>query len=146
MKQNLITLSFASFAHDIGAHTRITLDVSKVWHLEYVDADKATRSARREEFILNFLIGYGLASAKATKVVAQSREERSEADQKVYDAARAKFTYHVVRPTAKAGDTGAKAGKAGRTEKAGDPLTVALEAFAALSAAQRKAFLAVVAK
>lgn len=40
----------------------------------------------------------------------------------------------------------AKAGKAEKAEKAGDPLTVALEAFAALSAAQRKAFLAVVAK
>jgi hypothetical protein len=39
-----------------------------------------------------------------------------------------------------------KAAKAGKVEKAGDPLTVALEAFAALSAAQRKAFLAVVAK
>lgn len=142
MKQNLITLSFASFAHDIGAHTRITLDVSRVWHLEYVDADKATRSARREEFILNFLIGYGLTAAKATKVVAQSREERSEGDQKVYDAARAKFTYHVVRPekTAKAGDTGAKP-KAGKTE--GDLLVIALEAFAALSAAQKKAFMAV---
>lgn len=35
-------------------------------------------------------------------------------------------------------------GKAGKAEKAGDPLTVALEAFAALSAAQKKAFLAVV--
>lgn len=40
----------------------------------------------------------------------------------------------------------ARKAKAGKAEKAGDPLTTALEAFAALSAAQRKAFLAVVAK
>ncbi len=145
MKQNVITLSFAAFAHDIGAHDRITLDVSKVWHVEYVNADKVTRAARREEFIRNFLLGYGVPEAKVTKVMAQSRTERSAADQQVYDRARAKFSYHVIRPDATTKPEGATA-KAGKTEKAADPLTTALEAFAALSAAQRKAFLAVVVK
>jgi hypothetical protein len=142
MKQNVITLSFAAFAHDIGAHTRITLDASKVWHLEYQTADKTTRTARREEFILNFLLGYGVPEAKVTKVMAQSRTERGAADQKVYDAARAKFTYHVIRPDATTKPEGATA-KAGKAEKAGDLLVIALEAFAALSAAQKKAFMAV---
>ena len=142
MKQNLITLSFAGFAHDIGAHDHITLAVSLVWHKEYLTADKATRVARREEFILNYLVGAKMPEAKATKVVAQSRTERSAADQQAYDRARAKFTYHVVRPekTAKAEGAATKAGKA---EKGGDLLVIALEAFAALSGAQKKAFMAV---
>ena len=120
-----ITLTFAAFAHDLGAHTRITLEASEGWHREYVKADAATRTARREEFILNFLIGYGLTPTKAAKVMAQSRDERSASDQKVYDAARAKFTYHVVRPEKKS------SGKA-------DIVAQALKLIAQMTAAQRR--------
>lgn len=92
-----LTLTFAAFARDLGAHHRITMDVSLVWHQQYVAADTVTRTSMREEFILNFLQGYGLSATRATKVMAMSRDERSAGDQKVYDAARAKFAYHVVR-------------------------------------------------
>lgn len=134
-----IKLSFATFAHDLGAHTRITLDASLIWHEEYVKADEVTRKARREEFIRNFLIGYLLAriekpteadTAKAVKlaekIMAQSRDERSHEDQKVYDAARAKFTYHVVRP-----EKQASSGKA-------DIVAQALKLIAQMDAAQKR--------
>jgi hypothetical protein len=126
-----ITLTFAGFANDLGAHERITLEASLIWHTEYAKADKATRAARREEFILNFLIGYGLTQAKAEKVMGQSRDDRTTADRKVYDAARAKFTYHIVRPEKKSGG-------AAKT----DPVAQALELVAAMTPAQKKRFLA----
>lgn len=125
-----ITLTFAAFAHDLGAHTRLTLDASLVWHKQYGKADAATRTALREEFILNFLIGYGLTQAKAEKVMGQSRDDRAAADQKVYDAARAKFTYHVVRPEKKSGSA--------KT----DPVAKALALVADMTPAQKKRFLA----
>lgn len=125
------TLTLAAFAHDLGAHQRITLEVSEVWYREYRKADKATQKARRKEFILNFLIGYGLTSAKATKVMAQSRDDRTADDQKVYDAARSKFTYHIVRPEKKSGG-------AAKT----DPVAQALDLVASMTPAQKKRFLA----
>ena len=124
-----IKLSFATFAHDLGAHTRITLEVSEVWHTEYLSADEVTRKARREEFIRNFLLGYGLTAARADSVMGQSRDERTADDQKVYDAARAKFTYHIVRPEKSSGS--AKA----------DPVAKALALVASMTPAQKKRFL-----
>ncbi len=122
-----IKLSFATFAHDLGAHTRITLDVSLIWHTEYLTADEVTRKARREEFIRNFLVGYGCKNAET--IMGQSRDERTAEDQKVYDAARAKFTYHVVRPE--------KAEGYAKT----DPVAKALALVASMTPAQKKRFL-----
>lgn len=124
-----IKLSFAAFAHDLGAHQRITLEVSQVWHDEYVGADSATRAARRDEFILNFLIGYGCKNPET--IMGQSRDERTAEDQRTYSAARMKFTYHVVRPEKSAGGS-AKV----------DPVAKALSLVAAMTPAQRKRFLA----
>lgn len=126
-----ITLSFATFAHDLGAHTRITLEVSQVWHDEYLAADAATRTARREEFIRNFMLGYGMTSGRVAEVMGQSRDERTADDQKVYDAARAKFTYHIVRPEKSAGGS-AKT----------DPVAKALALVASMTPAQKKRFIA----
>jgi hypothetical protein len=123
-----IKLSFATFAHDLGAHTRITLDASLIWHTEYVTADEVTRKARREEFIRNFLTGYGCKNPEA--IMGQSRDERTADDQKVYDAARAKFTYHVVRPEKSSGSA--------KT----DPVAKALSLVASMTPAQKKRFLA----
>lgn len=123
-----LKLTFATFAHDLGAHTRITLDVSVVWHKQFNAADAVTRTAMREEFILNFMIGYGCKNAQG--IMAQSRDERSAEDQKVYDAARAKFTYHVVRPERSASSS--------KT----DPVAKALALVAQMTPAQRKRFLA----
>jgi hypothetical protein len=122
-----IKLSFATFAHDLGAHTRITLEVSEVWHTEFLSADEATRKARREEFIRNFLMGYGCKNPEA--IMGQSRDERTADDQKVYDAARAKFTYHIVRPE--------KSGGSAKT----DPVAKALSLVASMTPAQKKRFL-----
>lgn len=126
-----LKLTFAGFAHDIGAHARITQDVSQVWHDEYVNADETTRKARREEFIRNFLIGYGLPEKRAVQVMEQSRDDRTAEDQKAYDAARAKFTYHIVRPE-----------KGGKGSASADLVAQALKLVEKMTAAQKRKFLA----
>ena len=136
-----ITLTFATFAHSLGAHTRLTLAASKLWHEEYIGADKATQTARREEFILNFLIGYltsgdkpmayDAAEKRAEKIMGQTRDERTADDHKLYSAARMKFTYHIVRPEKSADGAGMA-----------DPVAKALEWVAKMTPAQKRKFLA----
>jgi hypothetical protein len=120
-----VTLTYAAFANAIGAHDQLTLEVSLVWHREYLKADAATRTARREEFILHFMIGSKMPAAKAAKIMAQSRTDRTAKAQQLYDRARAKFTYHIVRPEKKA------SGKA-------DIVAQALKLIAQMDAAQRR--------
>lgn len=123
------TLTLAAFAHDLGAHHRITLEVSEVWHKQYVKADDVTRRALREEFVLNFLVGAGFTATRAAKVMALSRTERSTADQNAYRAAEMKFKYHVVRDAA------------GSNRKAeADPVATLLGKYAKLTAAQKRSF------
>lgn len=121
-----ITLTYAGFARDVGAHDQLTLEVSTVWHREYVKADAATRTARRDEFILNFMIGTKCPEAKAKRIMEQSRTERTKDAQKLYDRARAKFTYHIVRPVKKP-----SSGKA-------DIVAQALALIAQMDAAQKR--------
>lgn len=134
-----ITLTFATFARDLGAAARITRDASLVWYKQYGKADAVTRKALREEFVLNFLTGYYKAGknaspeVKAAKVMALSRTERSTEDENAYRAAGMKFKYHVVRDHAE-----------GKRSKAApvSPVEKLLKEFAGLTAAQRRAFLA----
>lgn len=121
-----VTLTYAAFAHDLGAHDQLTLSVSLVWHREYLKADAATRTARREEFILHFMIGAKVPEAKAKKIMAQSRTDRTTEAQQLYDRARAKFTYHIVRPVKKP-----SSGKA-------DIVAKALALIAQMDAAQKR--------
>lgn len=128
-----ITLTLAAFAHDLGAHTRLTRTVSEVWYKQYGKADAATRVALREEFILNFLIGYGMSATKAAKLMALSRPERSTEEQNVYRAAEMKFNYHIVRD----------AYDAQRAKRAPvSPVDKLVNEFKALTAAQQRSFLA----
>jgi hypothetical protein len=120
-----VTLTYAAFANAIGAHDTLTLEVSLVWHREYLKADAATRASRRNEFILHFMIGCKVPEAKAAKVMAQSRTARTAEAQQLYDRARAKFTYHIVRPEKKA------SGKA-------DIVAQALKLIAQMDAAQKR--------
>jgi hypothetical protein len=134
-----ITLTFATFAHSLGAHQRLTLEASQLWHEEYITADKATQTARREEFILNYLIGYlskpksdlAKVTKHAKKIMGQSRDDRTADDHKLYSAARMKFTYHIVRPEKSADGSGKV-----------DPVAKALEWVAKMTPAQKRKFLA----
>ena len=100
MKQATLTLS--QFAHDLGAHARITQAVSLVWHKQYVKASAATRQAMREEFMTHFISGMLECNAKqAMRILITPNGERTETQRKAYQAASQKFLYHISRTGAK---------------------------------------------
>ena len=56
-KATQVELTYAQFAHDIGAHQRLTLAVSLVWHKQWLKATPQTRTALRDEFMTHFTMG-----------------------------------------------------------------------------------------
>ena len=97
------TLTLSQFAHDLGAHQRITQDVSLVWHRQYTKANPATRQAMREEFLTHFVCGYVQCTEKqAMRILITPAPERSAEHKKAYEAASQKFLYHISRTGAKA--------------------------------------------
>lgn len=108
-KATKVELTYAQFAHDLGAHQRLTLAVSLVWHKEYVKADAATRSARREEFMSNFVVGYlECTPVQAVRILTATIGQRTKEQHKAYMAASQKFKYHIARDGAKAQTTPTK--------------------------------------
>ena len=105
------TLTLSQFAHDLGAHQRITQDVSLVWHRQYTKADTATRQAMRGEFLTHFIRGYMACTEKqAMRILITSAPERTAEQKKAYESASQKFLYHISR-------TGAKSKPAAQTEQ-----------------------------
>ena len=82
-----INLTFAQFAHDLGLHSRITREVSLVWHKQYVRGSDATRRAMRVEFFNAFFDGYVQGVRKLTPEIKRNAEM----------AANQKFKYHITR-------------------------------------------------
>ena len=84
-----VPLTLYQFAHDLGAHQRLTREVSFVWHKQYAKATPATRQAMREEFMAAFVLGY-------------CRGEKSHSIRRNAEmAASQKFKYHISRDGAK---------------------------------------------
>jgi hypothetical protein len=91
-------LTYAQFANDLGAHQRLTLAVSVVWHKQYAKASAVTRTALRDEFMTHFTMGMLACNMKqAVRILTATISERTEA----YMAASQKFKYHIARDGAK---------------------------------------------
>ena len=106
-----IPLTYAEFAHDLGAHSRLTREVSLVWHRQYTKANPATRQAMREEFLTHFISGYVKCTEKqAMRILIKGAPERTAEQKQAYEAASQKFLYHISR-------TGAKSKPAAQTEQ-----------------------------
>lgn len=106
-----IPLTYAEFAHDLGAHSRLTREVSLVWHRQYTKANPATRQAMREEFLVQFISGYVKCNEKqAMRILIKGAPERTAEQKQAYEAASQKFLYHISR-------TGAKSKPAAQTEQ-----------------------------
>ena len=106
------TLTLSQFAQDLGAHSRITRDVSLVWHKQYVKADAVTRKALREEFMTHFIIGFMQCTEKqAMRILITSAPERTADQKKAYEAASQKFLYHISRTGAKSQPAQAQSSK-----------------------------------
>ena len=97
-----IPLTYAEFAHDLGAHSRLTREVSLVWHRQYTKADTATKQAMREEFLTHFISGYVKCTEKqAMRILIKGAPERTVEQKQAYEAASQKFLYHISRTGAK---------------------------------------------
>ena len=101
-KATQVELTYAQFANDLGAHQRLTLAVSLVWHKQYAKADAVTRTALREEFMTHFTMGMlECTQVQAVRILTATISERTEAQHKAYMAASQKFKYHIARDGAK---------------------------------------------
>ena len=108
-KATKVELTYAQFAHDIGAHQRLTLAVSLVWHKQYVKASAVTRTAMRDEFMTHFTIGMlECTQTQAVRILTATKGERTKAQHAAYMAASQKFKYHISRDGAKSGTKPAK--------------------------------------
>ena len=95
-------LTYAQFANDLGAHQRLTLAVSLVWHKQYAKASAVTRTALRDEFMTHFTMGMlECTQVQAVRILTATISERTEKQHKAYMAASQKFKYHISRDSKK---------------------------------------------
>jgi hypothetical protein len=101
-KATQVELTYAQFANDLGAHQRLTLEVSAVWHRQYVKAGAVTRTALREEFMTHFVVGMlDCTMPQAVRILTATISQRTKAQHAAYMAASQKFKYHISRDGAK---------------------------------------------
>lgn len=97
-KATKVELTYAQFANDLGAHQRLTLEVSAVWHRQYVKASAVTRKALRDEFMTHFVAGMMACTVHAAvRILTGTISQRTKAQQNAYMAASQKFKYHISR-------------------------------------------------
>jgi hypothetical protein len=125
-----ITVNLSQFAFGLGATDRLTLEASTPFHKAYHKADAEGQAAMRTDFVTSYVQGnLKTTPEKAAKIVALTRAERNAKDEKAVNAAGKKFAYHIIRAEGSA-----------KTEV--DLLKAAMTAYAKLTAAQKRKFLA----
>ena len=101
-KATQVELTYAQFAHDIGAHQRLTLAVSLVWHKQWLKATPQTRTALRDEFMTHFAMGMlKCTQSQAVRILTAPISKRTKAQHAAYMAASQKFKYHISRDSKK---------------------------------------------
>ncbi len=102
MKSNQIVVSFSQFAFGLGKQGRMLSESTLVWHLEYVEADSATRKARLQEWLVQHLMGgLDVTQKVAERILSTPRTKRSDDNNKAYSKAYSDFRYHIIRPKKK---------------------------------------------
>jgi hypothetical protein len=98
--------TMSQFAWQLGAHDRVTLAHSLVWHKAYLKATPETRAAWREDWVANFVAGnLQVPLTKAQAICAKTRSERTADQEKAVNTAGKKFAYHISRTDAKSSRT-----------------------------------------
>ena len=102
MKSNQIVVSFSQFAFGLGKQGRMLSESTLVWHLEYVEADSATRKAKLDEWLVQHLMGgLDVTQKVAERILSTPRTKRSDDNNKAYSKAYSDFRYHIIRPKKK---------------------------------------------
>jgi len=125
-----ITLNLSQFALGLGNSDRLTLEASLPFHRAYHKADAEGQAAMQLDFVTSYVQGnLKTTPEKAAKIMALTRAERNPKDEKAVNAAGKKFAYHIVRAE-------------GSSRSEVDLLKAAMTAYAKLTAAQKRKFLA----
>lgn len=118
MQVNIIT-----FAFNVAAITRKTLEASTPFHTCYVEADSTGKAQLRREWMLGHVAGtlFGAMGPDAMKLAERilstgKGEGAKPQNVKAIDKASSDFRYHVIRPTATVKET--KAVRISAAEKA----------------------------
>ena len=125
-----ITVNLPQFALGLGNADRLTLEASMPFHKAYHKADAEGQAAMQSDFVTSYVQGNRKTTPeKAAKIVALTRAERNAKDEKAVNAAGKKFAYHIVRAE-------------GSSRNEVDLLKAAMTAYAKLTAAQKRKFMA----
>lgn len=106
----MTTVNITTFAFNLAAITRKTLEASLPFHTAYTGATPEQRKQLRHDWMLGHIQGtlYGAANMtkEAERILSRGKGEGAKpAHIKAIDKASSDFRYHVVRPTAKANET-----------------------------------------
>lgn len=100
MKKNQdIVVTYNQFAYGLGKQSRLLRDSSLVWHKEYAKADTATRSERRQVWLIEYMAGnLDVTQQVAERILSKTRDDRTKDQQASYLRASNQFKYHIIRP------------------------------------------------
>jgi hypothetical protein len=134
MKQTKVVMTYNEFAKSVGVSDRMTLEFSLGWHLEYVKANTVTQTARRQEWLTNYLIGKLVVTQQvADSILSTPRTKRSKAHQQAVMRASTSFGVHIKRSYKRPTSTQ-------QVSKQVDPIEQALKLVEALTKPQQDKF------
>jgi hypothetical protein len=134
MKQTKVTMTYNEFAKSVGVEDKLTREFSLGWHLEYIKANTVTQTARRQEWLTNYLIGnLGVTQQVADSILSKPRTKRSTAHQQAVMRASTKFIFHIKRSYKRPTSTQ-------QVSKQVDPVEQALKLVEAFTKAQQDKF------
>ena len=89
--------TIADFGFAAGTADKGLADQAGKWHAVYVAATEEKQSTMRVDYCHNYLVGkYGYTMKQVAAIAEQTRDERSEDDQRAWNNAQSNFNYRVV--------------------------------------------------
>ena len=89
--------TIADFGFAAGTADKGIAEQAGKWHAAYVKASEEKQTQMRIDYCHNYLVGkYGYKMSQVETIAAQTRDERSEDDQRAWNNAQSNFNYRVV--------------------------------------------------
>jgi thiamine pyrophosphokinase len=103
-KATTVVVTFSQFARGIGASDRITLEASLDWHKQYVTLDASSKSAWKQDWLVNYVMGrLDCTTKQAEAICAKTRVQRSASEEKAVNTGSKRFADHISRTTVRSG-------------------------------------------
>lgn len=136
MKTNLTMQALGQL---ISRNDRTTHAQSAPLHAAFKKANAQGQRDMREQFICGFIADdLGISTTQANKIIAQSRTDRSDKNQKSFNNGRRQFDHHVRRGVTMKTIKGKKARKSKKNNALNAVMKTVVGDFSALKKAMRK--------